>query len=717
MISLRFSKFFRHAALCLLILSPGSVTAATSPFARAAAAAAFQEIFATDAGRVVPGRIEIQLSAPAVAPALAVREARSGHPALDAALAARGLRRLEGIFFHSLPDDARCGDFRDRFFVAHVDPDTDIRAACLELSALPEVETAWPVLRCEARRDPAQVVTPNDPSFSTQYYLNTNGGVGTLRAKGAWGHSLGGSSVVVAVCDTGVDLDHPDLAGSAPPYLDGILYTDDSEYNGIPNNDDDGNGFIDDWRGWDFVNVGSGPYAGEDYSVQDNDPDDFEGHGSSVAGCVNAICDNGVGIAGIGWNTRVMPLRIGWAVEDGEGNMTAITYSSIQASAFNYARSKGAQVINLSYGSSYTPSLASALNACVSAGVIVVVSAGNDGSELPDYLGSTGLCVDVAATDNGDSKADFSNFGAWIDVSAPGVAIFTTAIDGYTSTQGTSFASPITAGLLALIYWQEHAGVRSTGNAANVVSVLAGSCDNIDALNPGMIGKLGAGRINAFQALGGGGFFAYPSEFDDFRDAMDFALTGDTLALLGGATMNEGVINPIKDLGILGGWSADYESRDPQGNPSTIVGTGFNSLFVFNTAEISAACLVDGIRLENGGGGPGYFPDLGTYGGAMLLTAGQPTLSNLIFFNCDLSGETVSGGGGLFVANVYQTLSNCTAGRRPGSLQRHRDASGLPLPGEHRHPGAQPATSGRGRPCRERRSHGPGALLSEQQRR
>ena len=656
----RFSRRFSALMLAILTLAATGALAAPRPFPTDRDALEFETLFAESSERIVAGMIEIQIAETRQAPGLTERASRSGHAGLDRALVSRGLSRLEGIFFDQLPDRQRFDDFRDRFYVAHVDPATDIEAACLELMALPEVLTAWPVLRQEVRRDPVSTVSPDDVSFPTQYYLATSGGTGTLRAKGAWGHSLSDSSIVVAVCDTGVDLDHPDLAGNGPSYLDGNLYTDWLEYNGPNFFDDDGNGYMDDWRGWDFVNVGSGPYPGEDYSGTDNDPDDFEGHGTLCAGCVSAICDNGIGIASIGWNTRILPLRIGWAVEDGEGGMTAITYSTLQASAFNYARIKGAQVINLSYGSGYTPSLASAVNSCQSAGVVIAVSAGNDNVSTADYLASTNKCVDVAATNIVDGKADFSNYGSWVDVSAPGVGIFTTAIGGYATVQGTSFSSPIAAGLIGQIYWSEHAGVTSSSNATNVVNVLTSTCDDIDAINPSYAGMLGSGRINAFQALGGGSFFAYPDGFDDFQEAIDFALEGDTIAVKSSVSTTTGIINPTKDLSILGAWSEDYESRSPISLPSTLLGTGFQPLVVFNIPAITPACVFDGFRLENGGGAPGYFPDLGTYGGAMSVSAGQPTLRNLVFADSDLSDEDLSGGGGLFVAGVDLTLENCT---------------------------------------------------------
>ncbi|MCP4548214.1 MAG: S8 family serine peptidase [bacterium] len=635
---------------------------AVEPFPDEQTELEFARIFANQGsrsldGKIVPGMIEIQFAPSAVSPATILERGRSGAGMVDQLLDKVGTRSLTPMFFAELPANKRqFSDFRDQFYVAEIEVDTDIKAACLDLMTLPEILTAWPVILCKLDRNPVQIVNSNDPTFDSQYYLKT-GNTGSLKAKGAWGHSQSDSTIVVAILDTGVDLDHPDLAGPAP-YLNGNLYVDWTEYNGTPGADDDSNGYTDDWRGWDFVHVTPGPYGGEDYRNQDNDPDDFEGHGTCCAGFVGAITDNGIGISSIGWNTRVLPVRIGWAVED-DGQMTGVSYSSYMASGFNYARVKGAHVANLSYGSSYTPALGSAVNSAWSAGMIITNSAGNDNDSVASYLATTNRCIDVASTDASDIKSDFSSYGTWVDVSAPGTAVYTTAIDGYTSTQGTSFSAPLTAGLVASIYHHLANGVRSQSNAAMVTQRLYDTCDDISDINPGYSNLLGAGRINAFLALGGGSFFSYPDEFDELQEALDFAVEGDTVAMQGSASGSGDVLSLDKNLSLLGGWDATYDNRTPATNRSTLQGNGINCVFILINPVIDATTIIDGFRIEQGGGQVGYYPDQGRYGGNMLIRAGSPTLTNLTFANADISDDDNSHGGGLFIVGVDLTLVNC----------------------------------------------------------
>jgi subtilisin family serine protease len=262
-------------------------------------------------------------------------------------------------------------------------------------------------------------VVPSDPFFPTQWALenvgqSVNGFRGTsgadISAVGGWDREQGDGSVVVALIDTGVDWQHPDLSAN--------IWLNTGE---IPGNDidDDGNGFIDDVRGWDFL---SG----------DNDPMDSNGHGTHVAATLGAETDNEIGCAGVAWNVKLMPLR--FLGSNGVG------FVSDSLRAINYAVRNGARIINASYGSSdYSQAEFDMIASAQSAGVLFVTAAGNEGSNNdtnPQYPASyrTSLLpndrtvltniISVAASDQNDALAWFSNYGAsLVDVAAPGVRI------------------------------------------------------------------------------------------------------------------------------------------------------------------------------------------------------------------------------------------------------------------------------------------------------
>jgi thermitase len=252
---------------------------------------------------------------------------------------------------------------------------------------------------------------PNDPLFSDQWTLkNTgqrvDGTSGTpdadIDAPEAWNVTTGSDSVTVGVIDTGIAYDHPDLSPN--------IWTNPGESgggketNGI---DDDGNGFIDDWRGWDFVD-------------EDNDPRDFNEHGSTVAGTIGARGDNGQGVTGVNWNVGLMPVRAG----DAGGSITDVHV----AEGIAYAVANGAKVVNASFGfSGFSMVMLEAIED--SPNTLFVAAAGNDGvdNEIePHYpcAYSVPNVVCVAATDQSDELASFSNFGASsVDLGAPGTNV------------------------------------------------------------------------------------------------------------------------------------------------------------------------------------------------------------------------------------------------------------------------------------------------------
>lgn len=320
--------------------------------------------------------------------------------------------------------------------------------------------------------------TPNDPSLSW--------GLSKVEAYSAWDITSGSSDVVIAVVDTGLDWNHPDLAAN--------VWINAGE---IPGNglDDDGNGFVDDYMGWDFTDAPGGPGAmGEDYLKRDNDPMDFHGHGTHVAGIVAAVANNSQGSAGLAYGCKVMAVRSGYKTSNGGG----LLEDDDCAAAIIYAADNGAKVINMSWGGSSPSSLIQdALDYAASRGCLLIGAAGNSNTSSIFYPAGYTNVLAIAATTSNDSKASFSNYGNWIDVSAPGTGIYSTLFDNtYASWSGTSMAAPFVAALGGLVFSQ-----NPTWNREKVAQQIRDTADNIDSINPSYAGLLGTGRINAYQAV------------------------------------------------------------------------------------------------------------------------------------------------------------------------------------------------------------------------
>jgi subtilisin family serine protease len=279
--------------------------------------------------------------------------------------------------------------------------------------------------------DPAvSSLTPDDASFGAQWALGQPApGQGGIDAAHAWDVTTGSQSVVVAVIDTGIDGTHPDLQGN--------LWTNSGEIlgNGI---DDDRNGLVDDFYGWDFGN-------------NDEDPTDVHGHGTHVAGTIGAKGDNQVGVTGVCWNVRIMPVK--FFSDAGPG------YTSDAVKAINYATRMGAKISNNSWGSNgASQSLSDVIAQAGTTGALFVAAAGNDSYNndyYPHYPASFPLTniVSVASTDQMDALSYFSNFGASsVDLAAPGSSILSLRPGGnYGLASGTSMASPHVAGVAALL--------------------------------------------------------------------------------------------------------------------------------------------------------------------------------------------------------------------------------------------------------------------------
>ena len=347
----------------------------------------------------------------------------------------------------------------DGLYKIEVSKETDIRALCDSLKSYGNVLYAEPIYQEQL------LYLPNDPAIAagSQSYLNI------IKAFEAWDITRGDSSMIIGISDTGVDYFHPDLVNK-------MHVNEEDPPNGI---DDDGNGYIDDYRGYDFADQDTSALPGSNY------------HGTRVAGIAGAETDNGFGMAGVGINAKLAALKI----FKSESGTAANTYESII-----YAADNGYDVINLSWGSanSYTQAAQDIINYAVEEkNLIVIGAAGNTPEDLEFYPASYDNVLSVASTENNDTKASFSSYSYQVDISAPGRAIYgTTSNDGFTSGDGTSFSSPQVAGAAALVKTR-----FPELNARQIIERIRVTSDNIYDLNSTYQDKLGFGRLNIENAL------------------------------------------------------------------------------------------------------------------------------------------------------------------------------------------------------------------------
>ncbi len=360
--------------------------------------------------------------------------------------------------FYIADDDANL----QRIYKVYFTNSTMVDEMMRELNALNYIEYAEkvPIMKT--------FLTPNDPSYSSQWFLTT------INAPAAWGVFSGTTNITVAIVDNAIQITHPDIAANKwinPGEIPG---------NGI---DDDGNGFIDDINGWDVADDDNNP----------NPPNSSFNHGTHCAGDASGVTNNGTGIASIGWGLRIIAVKA--TPDAGNSGSIYAGYDGIL-----YAARVKAKVISCSWGGTGSAaSEQSVINYAWGRGCIVVCAAGNDNNSTLHYPAAYNNVFCVASTGSTDVRSSFSCYGTWVDISSPGENIYSTIPNNtYGNMSGTSMATPITAGLCGLIlaknpYMSPQAVLNCiTSTAANIYTVSG---------NASYSGKLGAGRIDAYAAL------------------------------------------------------------------------------------------------------------------------------------------------------------------------------------------------------------------------
>lgn len=447
-----------------------------------------------------PDVVLVKLRAEAATKATAAaRATATGVASLDRLNADLGVRSMKRTVARAVP--APVG--RDHYglscyFTIELPEGSDVEAAIKDYLADPNVEAAEPDYIMP------MTAVPNDPSYSQQWTHWQSNDV-DIDAQEAWDLETGDSTVLVGIIDSGILYDHEDLIRSmwVNPGEDldgdGVVF-DPDDLNGI---DDDLNGYVDDLIGYDFMQAQGGCWPGEDCNGPDNDPDDFTGHGTHVGGIVAATTSNGLGVAGVagGWissrkpGVKLMGLRAGYLASDGLGYVVM----SACAEAMDYAVANGASAFNCSWGSSPGVVVTAAQNA-IANGLVVCEAAGNDNSTAPNALSGVAGVISVAAIGKSGVKASFSSYGTWVDISAPGVDILNTygasGLPSYASLQGTSMASPTVCGVAALLK-SHHLWFTND----EIDTLILNHTDDVYAANPGYIGELGTGRLNAYNGL------------------------------------------------------------------------------------------------------------------------------------------------------------------------------------------------------------------------
>lgn len=343
---------------------------------------------------------------------------------------------------------------------------------------------------------------PNDPLYPSQWAHSKTS------AEAAWKVQTGNFNTVIAIIDTGVDYTHEDLINS--------MKADCS--NGCPTGA--GYDFVDLSKqdiGY-FLSLGFTLAEGEDYTIEDNSPSDYGGHGTHCAGIIAATGNNNIGVIGVCPECKIMPIRAGYSLKFSNMEIGFLDEAAIIKS-IRYAADNNADIISMSFGAyQESQGIKDALNYAYQKDVVLIAAAGNNNENLKSYPAGDEMVIAVTATDTADTRAVFSNYGEWTDIAAPGLNILSTVpksgsisdASGYKSISGTSMATPYIAGAAGLL--------RSSMPNINNEEVRKILIESVDDLN-GEQKYVGHGRINLFKMLNSGeGLIAEISNYKNFDE-------------------------------------------------------------------------------------------------------------------------------------------------------------------------------------------------------
>lgn len=432
---------------------------------------------------VVPGTLYVKFSPAEVVDLSRISRSRTGVKEVDELLEKIGATRLVKFDPDPTPDKVALKYGFDRMYSVNFSGEYTPYQVADMFASLPSVREVTP------RFVFYQAYTPNDEHLNAQWYIDK------MSVKQAWNATKGDSTVVIAILDDGINYNHEDLVpniATNPGEMGNDSQGNDKRSN---NKDDDKDGYVDNWRGWDFIE--SGQWDDPDSWVPDNDPLPplaNNSHGTKVAGCASARADNSIGLAGVGFRCKIMPIK----TADNTGTLAA-GYDAIY-----YASRKGAKIINCSWGGEldpkYVASAQSFVDAATERGSLVVASAGNyakDNDITPFYPACLKDVLAVGWTDADDKANSNSHYGKSVDVFAPGSNILTVGYPGNDSYDpsfgGSSAAAPVTSGVAGLLVSK-----YPNWTPKFITRQLVETCDNV--VNPSNRTKYW-GRVNAYSAV------------------------------------------------------------------------------------------------------------------------------------------------------------------------------------------------------------------------